>query len=90
MVALKADIVVADITDLANDKLSHVNKYAVWTFLMAASALQIPFNFFLGKEFLLTLYDELKHRSLSKKIQDFKYGLSSERYSPDKLKKVRH
>ena len=43
----------------------------------------------MGKEFLLTLYDELKHKSLSKKMQDFQYGLSSQMYTKDKLKKVR-
>lgn len=39
--------------------------------LLIISALQIPFKFFLQKEFLFIMYDELKNKSVSKKVQDY-------------------
>ncbi|CDW76716.1 UNKNOWN [Stylonychia lemnae] len=40
--------------------------------LVIISVLQIPFKFYLGKEFVLILFDELMYKSLSSKIDDMK------------------
>ena len=43
-------------------------KLAINLVLFWLMFLQIPFKFFLEKEFLFILYDELKHKSISSKV----------------------
>jgi hypothetical protein len=44
--------------------------------------LQIPFKFYLGKEFVFILIDELVNKSLSKKMEDLNFYLGNkEMYS---------
>jgi hypothetical protein len=46
------------------------NKIIVNVALFWLMSLQIPFKFFLEKEFLFILYDELKHQSISSKVNE--------------------
>ena len=39
---------------------------------------QIPFKFYLTKEFIFVLYDEIKNRGLSSKIEDLRGYANSE------------
>ena len=49
-----------------------------------------PFKFFIGKESLIMLIDEIKRRSLTKKIDELKsYSSSKGVYTQDMLKKVK-
>lgn len=66
--SVKAGIIIESPASLANQNVPGLNKYVIQSILFIASSLQIPYNFFLGKEFVLSMYDEIKHRSLSKKI----------------------
>jgi hypothetical protein len=51
--------------------------------------LQIPFKFYLGKEFVFILIDELVNKSLSKKMEDLNFYLGNkEMYSKKMIKKV--
>jgi len=46
--------------------------------LLFVTSLQIPFKFFLEKEFLFIIYDEIVNESVSQKIQDQRKALISE------------
>ena len=51
--------------------------------------LSFPFQFYIGKEFFFILYDELKNRSLSHKIDDLKtYTSHRGVYTSDMIAKV--
>jgi hypothetical protein len=54
-------------------------------------AMQIPFKFYLTKEFLFILYDELKNRGLSSKIEDLRAYSFGDRplYSELQVQKLR-
>lgn len=48
-----------------------------------------PFQFYIGKDFFFMLWDELKHRSISKKIDELKrYTSSKDVYTMDMLQQV--
>jgi|LauGreDrversion4_2_1035121.scaffolds.fasta_scaffold299098_1 hypothetical protein len=48
-----------------------------------------PFQFYIGKDFFFMLYDELKHRSISKKIDQLKSFTSNRNvYTEDMLQKI--
>ena len=53
--------------------------------------IQIPFKFYMTKEFLFILYDEIKNRGLSSKINDLKLYNKGElpHYSRQEVKKLR-
>ena len=52
--------------------------------------LQIPFKFYLIKEFMFVLYDEFKNRGISSKINDLKtHSSSNAPYSALMVKKIR-
>jgi len=53
--------------------------------------MQIPFKFYLTKEFLFILYDEFKNRGLSSKIEDLRAYSSGDRphYSTLQVQKLR-
>ena len=47
---------------------ARVNGYAVNGLIVFVTSLQIPFKFFVAKEFLFIMYDELRNYSLSDKV----------------------
>jgi hypothetical protein len=56
---------------------------------VAIQYLSFPFQFYIGKEFFFILYDELKNRSLSHKIDDLKtYTSHRGVYTSDMIAKV--
>ena len=86
--AVKAGIVFAKLDSLTDVDSPLGDQYAQATIFLISSFLQIPFNFFLGKEFLLSAYDEIRYRRLSKKIDDLKYGLGTHAYQTNMIEKV--
>ncbi|CDW84551.1 UNKNOWN [Stylonychia lemnae] len=85
----RANIVISSTKAIANQQVPGLNQNVIQSILFTASILQISFAFFLGKEFVLTLYDELKNKSLSNKIEDLRQGLSQKSFSNEQLKMVR-
>jgi hypothetical protein len=60
-----------------------------WTIILSQLA-QIPFKFYLGKEFVYIIYDELRNQSLSTKMEHFKqqFGDPKKQYSSTVVKKL--
>jgi hypothetical protein len=60
-----------------------------WTMILSQLA-QIPFKFYLGKEFVYIIYDELRNQSLSTKMEHFKKqcGDPKKQYSSTVVKKL--
>lgn len=60
-----------------------------WTVILSQLA-QIPFKFYLGKEFVYIIYDELTNQSLSTKMEHFKKqcGDPKKQYSSTVVKKL--
>lgn len=54
------------------------NKILVNVILLFVTILQIPFKFFLQKEFLFIMYDELKNRNVSTKITEMQKRFTSQ------------
>lgn len=59
-----------DFRNTVNDKSYTIprNGYLVNGIIVFVTSLQIPFKFFVSKEFLFIMYDEIKNKGLSKKI----------------------
>jgi hypothetical protein len=71
LLSLNTNIVFRDYREAINKHFEvPANKIIVNVILFWLMALQIPFKFFLEKEFLFILYDELKHRSISSKVNE--------------------
>lgn len=69
LLCLNTDIVFRDYREAINKHFDVLgNKIAVNLILFWLMSLQIPFKFFLEKEFLFILYDELRHKSISSKV----------------------
>ena len=71
VLCLSTNIVFTNFKDAIYDsKILIPNKILLNVLLLFVTSLQIPFKFFLEKEFLFILYDELKNKSVSTKILD--------------------
>jgi hypothetical protein len=71
------------------DDKTVIYKQLINGIIFVSAFLQVPLTFFQGKEFVLTLYDELRHESLSRKIRTLKTATSSDVYSQDNVRMVR-
>eukprot|EP00347_Sterkiella_histriomuscorum_P020780 403336486 len=74
-------------------QLGYTIKYLSWIvnwILVTINFLQIPFKFYLGKEFVFILIDELLNKSLSGKMEDLKqFQIGKQVYSDHMINKVR-
>jgi amino acid transporter len=69
LLCLNTSIVFKDYREAINSHFDVLgNKIAVNAILLWLMCLQIPFKFFLEKEFLFILDDELRHRSISTNV----------------------
>jgi hypothetical protein len=76
VLSLNTDIVFKDYREAINKKFEvSGNKVAINLILFWLMSLQIPFKFFLEKEFIFILYDELKSRSISSKVTEIQNKL---------------
>lgn len=55
-----------------NPKITYIHNLVFTGLAFLLIAVQIPFKFYLTKEFLFILYDELKNRGISSKIEDLR------------------
>eukprot|EP00347_Sterkiella_histriomuscorum_P024417 403331187 len=81
----------SDVPSLKNNPKIYF-AYNVWFELgrFTLTLVQIPFKFFVAKESLIIIYDELKNRGLSSKIDDLKlYSNSKAPYSKQMVQKIR-
>ncbi len=76
ILSLYTDIVFRDYREAIN-KIFDVtgNKVAINLILFWLMSLQIPFKFFLEKEFIFILYDELKNKSISSRVEEIQNKL---------------
>lgn len=87
--ANKAGVILKTLDIYGKDVETHINKQLVNAMILISSCLEVPLTFYQAKEFMLTLYDELKNASLSKKIRDLKRATSTQLFSPETVKEVR-
>lgn len=75
-----------------NPKITYIHNLVFTGLAFLLIAVQIPFKFYLTKEFLFILYDELKNRGISSKIEDLRaYSSNGENqhYSQLQIEKLR-
>lgn len=71
LLCLNTSVVFKDFREAINNTFTvQGNKILVNSMMIWLTCLQIPFKFFLEKEFLFILYDELRNRSISSKVQE--------------------
>ena len=73
------------IVELFYSRIEVGTKIMDWTVILS-QFLQIPFKFYLGREFVLILLDELSTKSLSKKLDSLQ--LSMDKYSQSMVERV--
>ena len=66
-----------------------IDRKLVNAMILVSAFLQVPLTFYQAKEFVLTLYDEILNKSLSKKIYALQRTTSDELYQQETVKKVR-
>ena len=74
VLCINADLVFKELMEIftLNPKSYTGKNYLLCGMLLIVTCRQIPFKFFLEKEFLFILYDELRNASVSTKITDMK------------------
>lgn len=78
------------IVELEYSKVKMGNKIMDWTIVLS-QMFQIPFKFYLGKEFLFIFIDELKNKSISLKIDDLKLYMGNQKlYTENMVQRVRN
>ncbi len=86
---LGSGIVFKSFKDTSYNDFSLTSQIMTNVILVFVASLQIPFKFFLEKEFLFIIYDELVNQSVSKKILEMRKTLmSDQQYSHLTVKKL--
>jgi hypothetical protein len=68
LVCLASSVIFTDFRNAVFNEYVPATKIELNFILMLVTMLQIPFKFFVEKEFLFILYDELKNRGTSRKV----------------------
>jgi hypothetical protein len=76
------------IVELFYERVAEGTQVMDWTIILSQMA-QIPFKFYLGKEFVFILIDELRNKSISTKMDHLKTFLGNKKlYSETMIKRV--
>lgn len=78
------------IVELEYSNVPYSSEIMDWTIIIS-QMLQIPFKFYMGKEFVFILLDEMRNKSVSAKIDDLKKYMGNRKlYSENMVQRVRN